>query len=39
MKINLKTQEKYALHVDEYLDMLKKTNSYQYFIDNHNLAK
>ncbi|CAG8480142.1 2247_t:CDS:2 [Ambispora gerdemannii] len=38
MKINPKTQE-HALHVDEYLDMLKKTNSYQYFIDNHNLAE
>ncbi|CAG8797341.1 21479_t:CDS:2, partial [Gigaspora rosea] len=39
MKINPETQEEYALRVDEFVDMLKKTNSYQYFIDNHNLTE
>ena len=39
IKINPKIQEKYALCINEYVDMLKKTNNYQYFIDNHNLTK
>ncbi|RIA79789.1 hypothetical protein C1645_839912 [Glomus cerebriforme] len=28
MKINPQTQEEYALHIDEYVDMLKKNNSF-----------
>ena len=39
MKINPKTQEEHALHIDKYVDILNKTNSYQFFIDNHNLAE
>ncbi len=39
MKINPKTQEEYALHLDEFVDMLKKANVYQYYIKNYNLAK
>ncbi len=39
IKINLETQEEYALCVDKFIDMFKKTNSYQYFIDNYNLTK
>ncbi len=39
MKINLKTQKEYALRLDEFVDMLKKANVYQYYIKNYNLAK
>ncbi len=28
MKINSETQEEYALHLDEFVDMLKKANVY-----------
>ena len=39
MKINPETQEEYALRLDEFVDMLKKANAYQYYIENYNLAK
>ena len=39
MKINPETQEEYALRFDEFVDMLKKANAYQYYIENYNLAK
>ena len=39
MKINSETQEEYALCLDEFVDMLKKANAYQYYIENYNLAK
>ena len=39
MKINSETQEEYALHLDEFVDMLKKANVYQYYIKNYNLTK
>ncbi len=38
MKINLKTQEEYALCLDKFVDMLKKANTYQYYIENYNLT-
>jgi hypothetical protein len=41
LKKNPEMQEEYALHLDEYVDMLKKANAYQYYyyIENYNLAK
>jgi len=39
MKINPETQEEYALCLDEFVDMLKKANVYQYYIKNYNLTK
>ncbi|GBB87106.1 hypothetical protein RclHR1_18300008 [Rhizophagus clarus] len=39
MKINPETQEEYALRLNEFADMLKKANAYQYYIENYNLAK
>ena len=32
-------QEEYTLHFDEFVNMLKKVNAYQYYIVNYNLAK
>ncbi|RIA94345.1 hypothetical protein C1645_818164 [Glomus cerebriforme] len=39
MKINPEIQEEYALCLNEFVDMLKKANAYQYYIKNYNLAK
>src|SRR6266498_402067 len=38
-KINPETQEEYALRLNEFVDMLKKANAYQYYIENYNLAE
>ena len=38
-KINPETQEEYALRLNEFVDMLKKANVYQYYIKNYNLTK
>ncbi len=39
MKINPETQKEYALCFDKFVNMLKKANAYQYYIENYNLAK
>ncbi|CAG8574489.1 4615_t:CDS:2, partial [Dentiscutata heterogama] len=39
MKINPLTQEEHALHFDEFVDILKKANVYQYYIKTYNIAK
>ncbi|CAG8631280.1 23056_t:CDS:2, partial [Dentiscutata erythropus] len=39
MKINPLTQEEHALRFDEFVNMLKKANAYQYYIKTYNIAK